>query len=175
MLVAAGPGDGPNVPRALRRCSEGQLLSHVEMAEMDTPTTIERMGALIAVGLTALILPAHTPGARYSKVTQATISTTVCKKGWTATIRPPASYTNAVKQGQLVLWHLATPSTEGLQQALTRDAIRAPHSTPTPRRRSHRREFPSRMARRPRILPTCRGGRSPRARYVHTNPESASR
>jgi hypothetical protein len=59
------------------------------------------MGALIAVGLTALILPTHTPGARYSKVTQATISKTVCVKGWTTTIRPPASYTNALKKQQL--------------------------------------------------------------------------
>lgn len=39
----------------------------------------------------ALILPTHTPGARYSKVTQKTIAKTICKKGWTATIRPPAS------------------------------------------------------------------------------------
>jgi hypothetical protein len=36
------------------------------------------MGALIVVGLTALILPTHTPGARYYKVTQATISSTIC-------------------------------------------------------------------------------------------------
>ena len=38
----------------------------------------------------AVILPTHTPSVRYSKVTQATISKTVCVKGWTATIRPPA-------------------------------------------------------------------------------------
>ena len=44
------------------------------------------LGALLAAGLalagaTTLILPNHTPGARYSKVTQATIATTICKKG----------------------------------------------------------------------------------------------
>jgi hypothetical protein len=43
----------------------------------------------------------------YSKVTQATISTTICKSGWTATIRPPASYTNALKRAQLAEWHYA--------------------------------------------------------------------
>lgn len=34
-------------------------------------------------------------------VTQATIGETICVKGWTATIRPPASYTNAIKVGRL--------------------------------------------------------------------------
>jgi hypothetical protein len=51
-----------------------------------------------------LILPTHTPGARYYKVTQATIGKTVCVKGWTATIRPPASYTSALKRTQLAAW-----------------------------------------------------------------------
>jgi hypothetical protein len=66
----------------------------------------------IALIVATLILPTHTPGARYSKVTQATISTTICKTGWTATIRPPTSYTNALKKAQLAEWHYAdqTPS-----------------------------------------------------------------
>jgi hypothetical protein len=55
----------------------------------------------------ALILPTHTPGARYSKVTQATIGKTVCVKGWTKTIRPPTSYTNKLKRQQLAQWHYA--------------------------------------------------------------------
>jgi hypothetical protein len=72
-------------------------------------TALGTLGALLAAGLafagtSALILPTHTPGARYSKVTQATISKTICVKGWTATIRPPTSYTNALKKAQLVEW-----------------------------------------------------------------------
>jgi len=63
--------------------------------------------ALALAGAIALILPTHTPGARYSKVTQATISSTICVMGWTATIRPPASYTNALKRAQLAEWHYA--------------------------------------------------------------------
>ena len=63
-------------------------------------------GAALAAG-TRLILPTHTPGARYSKVTQKTISTTICVKGWTAKIRPPASYTRALKRKQLRTWHYA--------------------------------------------------------------------
>jgi hypothetical protein len=51
------------------------------------------LAAFALAGATALIVPTHTPGARYSKVTQATIAKTICKSGWTKTIRPPASYT----------------------------------------------------------------------------------
>jgi hypothetical protein len=43
-------------------------------------------------------------------VTQATISKTICVRGWTATIRPPASYTNALKKEQLALWQYADQS-----------------------------------------------------------------
>jgi hypothetical protein len=40
-------------------------------------------------------------------VTQATIAKTICVSGWTKTIRPPASYTNALKRSQLAEWHYA--------------------------------------------------------------------
>jgi hypothetical protein len=44
-------------------------------------------------------LPNHTltPGVYNPAVTQATIRSTICKVGWTATIRPPTSYTNPLK------------------------------------------------------------------------------
>jgi hypothetical protein len=41
--------------------------------------------------------PACTPGSTDPAVTQATIRTTICVRGWTATIRPPASETGALK------------------------------------------------------------------------------
>jgi|ERR1043166_9367284 hypothetical protein len=41
------------------------------------------------------------PGATNPNVTQATIKQTICKKGWTDTIRPPTSYTNAAKKSQM--------------------------------------------------------------------------
>jgi hypothetical protein len=63
--------------------------------------------AIVSAGVTALILPTHTLGARYYKVKQATISSTVCVKGWTKSIRPPASYTTALKKQQLVEWGYA--------------------------------------------------------------------
>jgi hypothetical protein len=38
-----------------------------------------------------------TPGARNPQVTQLNIASTICKSGWTATIRPPVSYTDKLK------------------------------------------------------------------------------
>jgi hypothetical protein len=38
-----------------------------------------------------------TPGALNPSVTQSTIGSTICVPGWTATIRPPVSYTNQLK------------------------------------------------------------------------------
>jgi hypothetical protein len=41
--------------------------------------------------------PACTPGIRNPAVTQGTIGTTICHAGWTATVRPPVSYTKPLK------------------------------------------------------------------------------
>ena len=38
------------------------------------------------------------PGALFADVTQATIATTICTPGWTATVRPSTSFTQGVKQ-----------------------------------------------------------------------------
>jgi hypothetical protein len=42
-----------------------------------------------------------TPGATNPAVTQETIRTTICVVGWTATVRPPVTYTNNLKYNQL--------------------------------------------------------------------------
>lgn len=42
-----------------------------------------------------------TPGAINPKVTQGNIRSTICVSGWTATVRPPVSYTNKLKFDQL--------------------------------------------------------------------------
>jgi hypothetical protein len=47
---------------------------------------------------------ACTPGVWNPAVTQATIRTTICVVGWTGTIRPPTSYTNAIKREQLIAY-----------------------------------------------------------------------
>jgi hypothetical protein len=45
--------------------------------------------------------PARTPGVLNPEVTQQNIATTICKAGWTKTIRPPTGYTNALKLKQM--------------------------------------------------------------------------
>ena len=49
------------------------------------------------------VLPdsSRTPGADNPAVTQATITSTICVTGWTATVRPDTSYTNTLKREQL--------------------------------------------------------------------------
>jgi len=44
---------------------------------------------------------ARTPGVLNPDVTQASIRSTICTHGWTATIRPPVDYTNALKRTQM--------------------------------------------------------------------------
>jgi hypothetical protein len=45
--------------------------------------------------------PVLTPGSLNTAVTQGTIASTICTSGWTATIRPPTSYTNSLKVTQI--------------------------------------------------------------------------
>jgi hypothetical protein len=43
----------------------------------------------------------RTPGLLNPAVTQATVGATICRRGWTRTIRPPTDYTNALKRRQM--------------------------------------------------------------------------
>jgi hypothetical protein len=45
--------------------------------------------------------PAVTPRAINPAVTQANIDETICRRGWTHTIRPPKEYTTTLKRKQL--------------------------------------------------------------------------
>jgi hypothetical protein len=68
------------------------------------PTSPRSRGSVrervVAAGV---ILPDHaaTPGAVDPAVTQADIGSTICRTGYTATVRPDAAYTTAVKLSQL--------------------------------------------------------------------------
>jgi hypothetical protein len=45
--------------------------------------------------------PVRTPGVLNPDVTQTTIASTICVRGWTRTVRPPVDYTNALKAKQM--------------------------------------------------------------------------
>ena len=50
-----------------------------------------------------------TPGVLNAAVTQATIQSTICVRGWTRTIRPPTDYTNRLKRKGLEAYGLRGP------------------------------------------------------------------
>lgn len=49
------------------------------------------------------------PGVLSPEVTQADIGSTICVRGWTATIRPPVDYTNELKLRQMREYGLSGP------------------------------------------------------------------
>ena len=51
--------------------------------------------------------PKLTPGATNPAVSQANIGSTICVSGWTATVRPPESYTEALKRTGIVAYGYA--------------------------------------------------------------------
>jgi len=55
--------------------------------------------------------PHCTPGAINPAVTQATIGTTICRSGWTATVRPPSSVTGRMKKQSDLSYGLPTSTT----------------------------------------------------------------
>jgi hypothetical protein len=69
--------------------------------------------AVVLLAVAALGLPRHrgapllradpvrTPGVINPDVTQASIGTTICKQGWTRSVRPPTDYTSELKIRQM--------------------------------------------------------------------------
>ena len=53
--------------------------------------------------------PVRTPGVLNPDVTQANIRSTICRHGWTRTVRPPVSYTNGLKAKGLRQYRLRGP------------------------------------------------------------------
>ncbi|MFJ6616580.1 hypothetical protein ACIQOW_03220 [Kitasatospora sp. NPDC091335] len=76
--------------------------------------------APLATGCSQAYLPLPdpncTPGAYNPDVTQATIGQTICVSGWTATVRPPTSYTNALKVQQIAAYGYADTSTADYEE-----------------------------------------------------------
>ena len=61
-------------------------------------------------GLYSLPDPRCTPGALNPAVTQATIASTICRSGWTATVRPPESVSEPEKLANMRAYGLRTSS-----------------------------------------------------------------
>jgi hypothetical protein len=87
-----------------------------EPISTDTTTSVTSSSTTTTTTISGpeLVLPdpAITPGALNPNVHQATIRKTICKSGWTKTIRPPVDYTNALKVQQIVLYEETGPPSE---------------------------------------------------------------
>ena len=70
---------------------------------------LRRSGQGGGLGVVVLPSPTFAPGALNPDVTQATIHATICVHGWTRTVRPPSSYTSALKEEQLRRFGLRGP------------------------------------------------------------------
>lgn len=60
--------------------------------------------------------PTCQPGAYNPDVTQSTIDSTICVSGWTATVRPPTSYTNALKVKQIAAYGYSDTNTADYEE-----------------------------------------------------------
>src|SRR5215813_12092648 len=64
----------------------------------------------------ALPDPTCQPGATNPGVTQSTIGQTICVSGWTATVRPPTSYTNPLKVQQIAQYSYSDTNTADYEE-----------------------------------------------------------
>ncbi|WP_099908616.1 hypothetical protein [Streptomyces sp. TLI_171] len=60
--------------------------------------------------------PSCTPGVYNPDVTQSTIHSTICVSGWTATVRPPTSYTNPLKVQGIADYGYSNTSTSAYEE-----------------------------------------------------------
>jgi hypothetical protein len=81
-------------------------LGLLALAALVAATALPRCGSSRAVLRARWDL---TPGVLNPAVTQPTIASTICRRGWTRTIRPPVDFTNALKRRQLHQYGLRGP------------------------------------------------------------------
>jgi len=103
--VIVGPGPGPSSstsspPSSTSSSAVTLSASGATSATSAGPFTLP----LSCRSVGGLPDPACTPGATNLDVTQANIQSTICVSGYTATIRPPTSYTDNLKQQSIQLY-----------------------------------------------------------------------
>jgi hypothetical protein len=105
ILVAGCATASPTPVPTAADSSEG---SH-DVVRSSAPATTQpnALSATTIDGLPGEPKPTLTPGVTNPAVTQANIRTTICTSGWTAKVRPPESYTEALKRNQIVAYGYA--------------------------------------------------------------------
>jgi hypothetical protein len=84
-------------------------LALLTLAAIVAATALPRCGSGSGGASAVLARWDLTPGVLNPVVTQATIASTICRRGWTRTVRPPVGYTNALKLRQLRQYGLRGP------------------------------------------------------------------
>jgi len=95
-----------------QRVACGRVAERVARGQRGSPIPAAGMCTLGSKDGQAVPDPACTPGAVSPAVSQATITDTICKAGWTKTVRPPVSVTDRIKR-QLDLAYGLAPTTRG--------------------------------------------------------------
>jgi hypothetical protein len=84
------------------------LLAAFAFALVALALRLEQHGARLAL----VADPVRTPGVINPDVTQATIGSTICVRGWTRTVRPSTEYTNPLKVRQIREYGVRGPPSE---------------------------------------------------------------
>jgi hypothetical protein len=92
----------------------GTVMGTALLAGPTTPAA--HADAVCSTSYAPLPDPGCTPGALNPNVTQSTIHSTICVSGWTSTIRPPSSYTTALKVKQIAEYGYSDTSTSDYEE-----------------------------------------------------------
>ena len=84
-------------------------LALVALALVTAFVILERRPGGRSGGPAVLASWTRTPGVLNADVTQQTLAATICRHGWTRTVRPPVSYTNSLKAKGLRQYRLRGP------------------------------------------------------------------
>ena len=119
LTVSPSPDAAAPSPTLADADDEGAVDSSPGASTMPGPTGVPIK--LPVSGSAADRLPGEpdrllTPGALNPAVTQATIGSTICVSGWTATIRPSSSYTTRLKIGQIAAYGYSDTSTSAYEE-----------------------------------------------------------
>jgi hypothetical protein len=103
VVLCLGIGGGAAAATAGAAAQRGLPVSHAD------PLTVQRQPArgschARASGLFTLPDPRCTPGAISAAVTQSNIARTICRSGYTRTVRPPESVTEAEKRASIAAY-----------------------------------------------------------------------
>ena len=100
--AVTGPTTGPRPAVGIRKVHSPGMIA------ADLVLTPGQCHAVVIDAADGIVLPdpACTPGAVDPAVTEDTLSTTICSRGYTTTVRPPAAVTGPAKQASLADYNL---------------------------------------------------------------------